>query len=72
MALWQSVISVVLHASLIILTLTILITFGHHHYCAPEKNMDVKGGDGVDVGERVQPAGHQRWKDPLQAQGSES
>ena len=22
-----------------------------------------------DEGERVQPAGHQRWEDPLQAQG---
>ena len=24
---------------------------------------------GFDEGERVQPAGHQRWEDPLQAQG---
>ena len=25
--------------------------------------------DDFDEGERVQPAGHQRWEDPLQAQG---
>ena len=28
--------------------------------------------DDDDLGERVQPAGHQRWQDPLQAQGDQA